>query len=137
LGFIGFCYKRRKGGRLQEEGLQYLLDRRVELVDLRPCVSDDRQAEVGGAAWLNRGRLHAVHQAGVNTVLLEKELQELGAQVVRGRHVLLGDGADVAGSGDDQGSEDGAGALHVWSLEVALGLPVQVFTWSKSRSSHF
>ncbi len=100
-------------GYLQEEGLHHLHDRRVELVDLLSRLGQDRHTEAARPAQLNGRRLHAVRQADVDTVLLEQEIQKLGAQGVRGRHVVLGDGADVAGSGDDQGREGGAvGALH-------------------------
>jgi hypothetical protein len=100
-----------------------LHDLAVELVDLLLLLGQDRHAKASRGAGTHRGSLNAVRQAEASfdghTVLLQQKLQEPGVRArARGvlRHVLLGEGADVAGSGDDDGSEDGA--RHVGVLSV-------------------
>lgn len=116
-----------------EEGLQHLHDFPVELVDLLLLGGQDRHAKASRGAGTQLGSLNAVRQTEASfdghTILLQQKLQEPGVRArARGvlRHVLLGEGADVAGSGDDN-VEDGA--RHVESLVDrggCLSMTVQV-----------
>ena len=109
-------------------------DRPVELVDLVRRGGDDRHNEAGVAL---QAALQAVQQAELrfvdgHAVLLQQKLQEPGVNSgVRGvlRHVLLGEGADEAGSGDD--NLGGARARHfelgAFDLGVCRSMQVKVF----------